>query len=171
MARTKRLQVPPGLVSRTEAMKLLQRSRTAVRKLDDEGLAPRTIRGVVYYELQAVQDVLLGMNGGAAQLAFRCFEQGKGPVYAVAEHRLPPAEAGRLWKAYVQLKSCHSSTCIIELPKAITSEAWRRAHGYAVIDGNVVRAALELCARDPRLKRSISIECEQQGPADIDDMS
>lgn len=144
-----------GLVPRTEACKLLDLSRSAVRALDGVQLTPITVEGTVYYQRGEIDMLLSARSGISAQKAFAVFKKGGGPADAVLEHALPPELAQRLWHLYLRLRQEQSTTLVIELPAPLTSTAWRRAHGYDQITPELVRAALELCAHDANLRERV----------------
>jgi hypothetical protein len=153
-----------GLVSRTEACKLLDLSRSAVRALDGVQLTPVTVDGTVYYHRSEIDMLLSVRSGVSAQKAFAVFKKGGGPADAVLEHALPPELAERLWLLYLRLRKQQASTLVIELPAQLTAVAWRRAHGYDQITPELVRAALESCARDPELREQLLSRCAAGDP-------
>jgi hypothetical protein len=144
-----------GLVSRTEACKLLDLSRSAIRAIDGVQLTPITVDGTVYYQRGEIDMLLSVRSGVSAQKAFAVFKNGGGPADAVLEHALPPELAERLWNLYLRLRQQQSTTIVIELPIQLTATAWRRAHGYDQITPEIVRAALELCAHDAQLRERV----------------
>jgi hypothetical protein len=144
-----------GLVSRSEASRLLGLSRSAVRAMDGVQLAPITVGSTVYYHRTEIDMLLSARSGVSAQRAFSVFQQGGGPDDAVVQHALPPELAERLWQLYLRLQGQRARTVIVELPAPLTAEAWRKAHGYERITPDIVRRALEMCARDPELKRRL----------------
>ena len=123
-----------------------------VRSLEGVQLTPITRGRQVYFQ-RAEVDALIGERSGvSAQQAFAVFAKGGGPADAVLEHALPPDQCERLWHVYLRLRQQKASTLVIELPPQLSSAAWRRAHGYDQITPEIVRAALESCARDPELR-------------------
>ena len=123
-----------------------------VRCLEGVQLTPIMLGSRVYYERTEVDAVIGDRSGVSAQQAFAVFAKGGGPADAVLQHALPPELSERLWHLYLRLRQQQASTMLIELPPQLSSAAWRRAHGYDQITPEMVRAALESCARDPELR-------------------
>jgi hypothetical protein len=134
--------------------------------MDGVHLMPITVGGTVYYQRAEIDMLLSTRSGVSAQRAFRVFAGGGGPADAVLEHALPPELAERLWQLYLRLQKHRASTVIVELPAQLTAEAWRRAHGYAEITGELVRGALEICARDPQLRQTLQLRIQPRALAD-----
>ena len=152
------------LLTRNAACRQLGLSRSAVRSLDGVHLTPITVSGRICYR-RAEVDALLGARSGAsAQQAFAVFARGGGPADVVLEHALPPELADRLWDLYLRLRLKRASTLVIELPPQLSAAAWLRAHGYDRITPELVRAALEACARDPELREQMLSQGEPNGP-------